>query len=355
MTSFSERAGCWFQRSGIQSPSGGVARYYRSDTGRNLPISNEITGYAASALSYLHTLTGDTGCRDAAIRAAQFLIREAWDASASAFPFEPGSDRAYFFDTGIIVRGLLAVWRMTGEQEYLEIARGAALSLAFDFLGESEFHPVVSLPEKQPLPREAGWSRMPGCYQLKAALAWHDIAKACGDTHAEKLYDSAVAAALRTHESFLNLEPDREKLMDRLHAYAYFLEGLLAAAARDDVRSALAEGLTRASVLRREIAPLFERSDVPAQLLRVRLIGHHAGLVPLNEAEAREEAARAAWFQAPGDHPDPHLRGGFFFGSRRGELLPFSNPVSTAFCAQALEMWRQHEAGRWCFELQQLI
>ncbi len=355
LSSFLEHAGCWFVRSGIQEPSGGVARYYRSDTGKNLAVSNEITGYAASTLAWLYSVTGDTRFLDPAIRAARFLTRDAWDSAASAFPFEPGSDRSYFFDTGIMVRGLLAVWRATGEEEFLAGARDAALSLAFDFLGDGEYHPVISLPDKQPLTYEPRWSRNPGCYQLKSALAWRDIAQASADEHARKLYEATLAQMLRTHESFLDAEPDREKLMDRLHAYCYFLEGLLSSADRNEVRAALAAGLTKASRLRREISPLFERSDVAAQLLRVRLIAHHLGAVPLDDAEAEEEAARAASFQAPGDHPDAHLRGGFFFGIRRGVTLPFSNPVSTAFCAQALELWRQHRAGCWSFDLQQLI
>jgi hypothetical protein len=354
-------AGCWFLRSGIQDPSGGVARYYRSDTGQNLAVSNEITGYAASTFAYLYSITEDVAHRDAAARAARFLTHHAWDSAASAFPFEPSSNRAYFFDTGIIIRGLLAAWRCSGEEEFLDRAREAALSLAFDFLGDSEYHPIVALPDKQPLPHEPRWSRRPGCYQLKSALAWHDIAQATGEEHAEKLYQSMLAACLETHRSFLNAEPDREeppgreRTMDRLHAYAYFLEGLLPAADRDDVRAALADGLARASALRREIAPLFERSDVAAQLLRVRLIAHHLHALDLSEENAREEATRAASFQAPGDHPDVRLRGGFFFGSRHGELLPFSNPVSTAFCTQALQLWSHHQTGSWSFDLRQLI
>ena len=54
-----ERAGGWFLESGIQEPNGGVARFYRADLGRNRAISTEITGYAASALMYLHSATGD--------------------------------------------------------------------------------------------------------------------------------------------------------------------------------------------------------------------------------------------------------------------------------------------------------
>jgi hypothetical protein len=327
-------------QSGIQEPNGGVARYYRVDAGRNAPISNEITGYAASAFAY-------SGDLDAAVAAARFLTDHAWDASAHTFPFEPGSEFAYFFDIGIIVRGLLAVWRVTGEQRFQERACEAALSLAFDFMGDGVFHPVLTLPDKQPLQPEPRWSRQPGCYQLKSALAWRDI----GDEHALRLFDAVLAYSLATHESFLQGEPER--LMDRLHAYCYFLEALCAVTDRPEAAAALGSGIERVAALLREIGPLFERSDVCAQLLRVRLIAHHSGVAPLDEQAAEEEAKRAASYQS--DSTDPRLRGGFWFGRKADTTLPFMNPVSTAFCAQALAMWEQHCAGSWKFQLHELI
>jgi hypothetical protein len=304
---------------------------------------------------YLHSLSGQTAYLDSAIRAARLLTEQAWDRDSSTFPFEPGSDRAYFFDVGIIVRGLLAAWRASGDEEFLARAREAALSMAFDFLGEGVFHPIISLPDKQPLPYEPRWSRKPGCYQLKAALAWREI----GDEHATKMFESVLAYSLATHSAYLPKalasEPDRHDVMDRLHPYCYFLEGLLAVAGREDVRHALGTGVAQAGALFREIAPEFERSDVAAQILRVRLIAHHLGALPLDEKAAREEAAFAQSCQAAPEERNLRLRGGFYFGKKRGALLPFSNPVSTGFCMQALELWDQHETGRWSFDLQQLI
>jgi hypothetical protein len=350
LTSFLDHAGCWFLHSGIQERDGGVARFYRSDSAANASVSTEITGYAVSTLAYLHSRSGNPEYLDAAVRAARYLTGHAWDAAASTFPFEPGSDRAYFFDIGIIVRGLLAVWRATGEEKFRTRAQEASLSLAFDFLGEGSFHPVISLPDKQPLPPEPAqasrWSRKPGCYQLKAALAWREI----GDPHARQLFDAAVVSAISGHEKFLEEEKDREKLMDRLHAYSYFLEALL----YTSERQALSWGMERAARLLRDIRPVFERSDVNAQLLRVRLAAHHLGMVPLDEDAAREEASRIASFHAL-DSTDVRLRGGFWFGRKGEQLLPFSNPVSTAFCLQALALWQDHQAGRWSFELPQLI
>jgi hypothetical protein len=351
LTSFLEQAGCWFLRSGIQDASGGVARYYRSDSGANAPVSNEITGYAVSTLAYLHSRTGTQQYLDASVRAAQYLSREAWDLEASTFPFEPGADRAYFFDLGIITRGLLSAWRATGEEEFNTRARDAALSLAFDFLDDAAFYPVISLPEKQPVPPDGRWSRRSGCYQLKSALGWLEL----DAQHASPLFERMLAYSLATHQSFLDGETDRERLMDRLHAYCYFLEALLWVADRADVRGVLAGGILRIGALLREIAPVFERSDVGAQLLRIRLIADYLGAVSLDEQAAGEEAERVISFQAPAEAADPRVRGGFWFGRKGAAILPFANPVSTAFCAQALALWGDHQAGRWSFQLPQLI
>jgi len=341
LTSFLEQARCWFLHSGIQEASGGVARYYRSDLRKNAPISTEITGYAASAFAYL-------GQTDYAARAASYLRDEAWDESANAFPFEPASPHCYFFDTGIIARGLLAAHRATGDERFRLCAEQAALSLVFDFMGEGVFHAIIELPEKQPLPYEPRWARSPGCYQLKSALAWLE---ALGDPGA-RAFESLLAYSLANHESFLT-GYDPGATMDRLHAYCYFLEALLWVADRGEVKRILREGIERAASLLRRIAPEFERSDVCAQLLRVRLIAHHLGAVELNESEAGDEAARTAGYQS--NSSDPRLRGGFWFGKRGGETLPFMNPVSTAFSMQALALWSEHQSGAWNFNLAELI
>ncbi len=348
-----QRAYAWLLRSGIQEPGGGVARYYRADTEKNAPISSEITGYAASALFHLHPLACDTTL-DAALAAARYLTRQAWCAQCATIPFEPGSEHAYFFDTGIIARGLLAAWTTTREVEFAERARGAALSLAFDFLGAGAFHPVVTLPEKQPLAYDPQrWSRSPGCYQLKAALAWHDIGREFEDAHAARMFDAALASALATHESFLPGSGDPEKVMDRLHAYSYFLEALLSVGDRPECQRALLGGMERVGRYLREISPRFERSDVCAQLLRVRLIAHRVLGLPLDREAAAEEARRATSYQARSD--DPRIDGGFWFGRRQGELLPFVNPVSTVFCMQALTLWQGHCENTWRFNLRELI
>ena len=334
-TSISQRAGHWFLQSGIQEANGGVARYHHTDRGRNARVSNEITGYAASTFVYLHTVLGEQQYLDRAISVAHYLCREAWDVNSSTFPFEPtfNTEQAYsyFFDCGIIIRGLLAVWRATGETEFLEKAKEAGLAMAYDFLAETAVHPIITLPDKQPVDYENRWARQPGCYQLKSALAWRDLAAATGEKTLEIPFERMLQYSLATCDAFLPGDANPERVMDRLHPYCYFMEALLAVSDRPEVKRALAVGVPRVAEALRAIAPVFVRSDVYGQLLRVRLMAAGRGAVPLDAGAAHEEMDAMLAFVRDD--------GGFWFGRRNGEFLPFSNPVSTAFCLQAITMW----------------
>jgi len=348
----------WFLESGIQESFGGVARYYRSDLRRNYRVSTEITGYAASTLVWLHRLNGDQRLLEAALRAGNFLIRHAWERSGALFPFEYAQDGdyaeplAYFFDNGIVLRGLLALWRATGEAEFLETARRTGAAMAEDFRAAFGYHPVLSLPDKAPVAPDTRWSRNPGCYHLKAALAWRELDEvqesAAFRSHCERLLEYALA----THEQFLGdcLDPS---IMDRLHAYCYFLEGLAPFLDRAECLRAFWEGIQRAAGVLEAVAPQFERCDARAQLLRLRLIAQAQGLAAWESAELEREAVRLLEFQLL--DPDPHLYGGFRFGRRGAEWLPYVNPYSTAFSIQALEMGRLCGAGRPQLAWQDLI
>jgi hypothetical protein len=347
-----DRALGWFLESGIQDPQGGVSRYFCVDTRQMRPASTEITGYAAAALVLLHQLTGDSRALDAAVRAGRFLTRVAWNPALAMIPFEldpAAPSPAYFFDAGIIARGLFALWRATGDTEFRDIAVACARSMARDFRGPSGYHPVLALPGRQPLPGVGGWSREPGCYQLKAAMAWLET----GDEEFVSLYEAALAGFLPAHAAFLDSEPDTERVMDRLHAYCYFLEALLPRAARPDCAATLRDGILRVRRLLEEIAPRFERSDVCAQLLRIRLYAAALGAAPLDAPAAEDEAARILAYQYR--DPAPGLDGAFCFGRRGSQWTPFANPVSTAFCVQALEMWRQYRNGEFRADPRELI
>lgn len=331
MVSQITRAGEWFLTSGIQESGGGVARYYRTDLRRNAPVSTEITGYTLSALVWM-------GHLDRAAVTANFLC-DVWERSGGVMPFEVREPVfAYFFDSGIIVRGLLAVWRKIGGPRYRDTAAAIGRHMLRDHVGPADIHPVLSLPSRQPVERDPlSWSRSAGCYQLKSAMAWHDLAQATGDESFEAAYDRALDYSLRTYTTFLPGHPDRLKVMDRLHAFSYFLEGMMPRAKEPRCCAAINDGIRRVAALLREIAPEFERSDVYAQLLRARVYADRAGVAPIDPDAASFEAAQLRSFQAPD--------GGFYFGRNGTEWLPYTNPVSTAFAAQALAVWSGEPAS----------
>lgn len=356
-------AGRWFLESGIIESSGGVARYYRSDLRQNAPVSSEISGYAVSTLLFLHARTGEGAYLDAALRTARFLTGVAWDKDLGTFPFEcpRGANEtrfSYFFDCGIIARGLLHAWRVTQQAEFRDAAIAAGRTMLSDFAagdsGAFVVHPILELPSKRPAARGTRWSARPGCYQLKSALAWYELFEIAGNAVFEQAYESARAAALANDADFLPGAPDAQDVMDRLHAYAYFLEGLLPAIDRPECASALRAGVARLAGYLREIAPVFARSDVYAQLLRLRILSGAADVLPLDRSAAAHEAEMIASFQILSSS-DPRVAGGFSFGTKLGEDMPFVNPVSTAFAAQALAMWQDYEANRPAISRQALI
>ena len=255
------RAGRWLLDSGIQESSGGFARFYRAESEKNRAVSTEITGYATSALIYLFDVTGDEIFLARARQTANFLIEQAWDKQLRTFPFEhpspaPESEHhAWFFDSGIIVRGLLAVWRKTRDERLLAIANEACHGMIEDFHSGEDFHPILALPEKEPLPRTQQWSRSPGCYQLKSALAWWDVSEVTGDAVLRDAYLEMLNFALRTHAAYLPGTSNQYIVMDRLHAYSYFLEGLTPVLDRPECASAYVCGLQTLSRWLRQTAP----------------------------------------------------------------------------------------------------
>lgn len=333
-----ERAGRWLLESGIRELGGGIARYYRTDAGANLPISTEITGYGISGLCYLHELTGDGEYLAAACESGDFLVHTAWDEDAQTIPFEVTGDErfGYFFDCGIIARALLWLYRLTGERAYLDRAQAIGVSMMRDFRAAEGFHPIIRLPDCEPEPYAIWWSKMPGAFQLKAALAWLDLATEVNEPKFAGCYEEMLAFGLRRYRETIDNEVDEPKKMDRLHAWAYFLEGLQPVKERAEVMPVLEAALREGEALREKLATGFLRSDVCAQLLRIRLL---AGLAP-----AAGEVERIREFQW--GEGEQRTAGGFGFGSRGGAMLPFANPVSTVFCTQALAMAEEWEQGR---------
>ena len=164
-----------------------------------------------------------------------------------------------------------------------------------------------------------------------------------------KVADNLLSWSMRQHEMFLPGSDEPDLVADRLHAYCYFLEGLLPYLERRfECAQMLQAGITKVEKLVLETRRALERSDVIAQLLRLRLLADYIGVVELDLSAASWEADSIPAFQL--FTADKRSNGAFSFGRRAGKLAPHASPVSTIFCLQALRMWRSEErrVGKEC-------
>ena len=92
-----------------------------------------------------------------------------------------------------------------------------------------------------------------------------------------------------------------------------------------------------------EIGPEFQRSDVLAQLLRLRFYADTFGVLEIDRATVESEVAALIEFQQQSS--DPRADGGFAFARRGTELVHHINPLSTVLALQALTMWESAEQG----------
>ena len=357
----SYRAGLtWLAHSGIQAESGGLFRYYRGDLSEYKNISTEITAYGIQAYLQL-PLPGQPGLLSNALRAGQFLCYDATDPQTGLLPFEASPDGsrpcrlAYFFDCAITMRGLLALWNATGDPMYLERTErcGATLMGTMSRV-DGSFFPMLDLDSGVPFVGADSWSLQPGVHHLKAGLAFWELAEVTSSGLFSKTAETLLQWCLHQHEMFLPGDSDSARVADRLHAYCYFLEGLLPfLEKRFETVLVLQGGITRVEKLLAETRPALERCDTIAQLLRLRLLSDYIGVVELDIPAAAREAESLLTFQLQTD--DRRANGGFSFGRRNGQLLCHASPVSTIFALQALRIWNQYQKGELRTTWQELI
>jgi hypothetical protein len=332
----------WLLNSGIQERDGGVARYVRSDTGVYAQVSAEITGYFLSSLLFFKG-----GGSEQTRSAARYLCDTAWNVEHQVLLFEKATSErpasGYFFDCGIAGLSLLEMFRNTGESEFLSRAIDIGNSMERDFrTPRGCFAAVVTLPSKALSPDEDWWSRKPGCYQLKSAVLWRRILEHKSEPNFFGLYDKVLGWALADSGSFLS-HGGAEHIMDRLHAYLYFLEGLLPVVTADKYAEEIRNGIALAASHLKAAARQFVRSDVQAQMLRLRLLSFSLGGVPFDHDALAEDVKQLLRFQVMS--PNPRLHGAFVFGRELGQMSPYANPVSTIFAAQALSLWLDFQIG----------
>lgn len=368
----------WLLESGIQNmtdedPSlkGGVSAWYDSVRQCYPFVYSEITGYAITALTYLHVQTGDDQFLGRAQSAADWLLEEAFDPTTGYFRCQYSLDahafipRAYAFDEAMILNGLTSLCRTTDEVRYREAAELGAQRLVTKWQrDDGAFTPFQSLSPTDTVDKIQKWSRQPGSFQAKNAIGLLNLYQITG---APALKDSVVKVCDRAlgfqHQTgfFVTSTYDDST---HLHPHCYSAEGLWVAgkllgreeyleSATRAVRWALDQQLPNGGIPRIYLNGEFngqERSDIIAQVIRLGILLIHEGRLGRAYLDNVERALeRLLSFQCL--EGSAQEKGGFVFGFQ-DDGLPANhvNSWCTMFALQAILMYLQHRQGSLDFD-----
>ena len=234
------------------------------------------------------------------------------------------------------MRGLLALWRAKGEES---TSRPRCERAADD----PRFHGGRCVPSdpgaarKRPLTR-AALVAVRGLLPAQAAMAWHDLFEATGEAGFEPHYGRAVRGP--GHDAgFPSGRTGPGESDGPAARVLLFPGGPASVAGAAECCARRWGGIGPRGGELRDIAPVFERSDVARNC---------CGCGSTRTGRAWRRGPRGGGRGGGRSRPSSSLNTPTR-GSRRllvrpqgGELLPYVNPVSTAFARQALDMWWQY-------------
>lgn len=235
-----QQATQWLLFSGIQehdhdSPMhGGVRAWFDTERRSFAFYYTEITGYALTSLLFLNYLHPDEQYVDHATNAAHWLITQARDPASGALRCRFGggaaTTHACSFDNGVCLNGLVNLYRLTGEQRYLDAATdvGAWLTGAMQ-ASDGSLMSKFDLSAATPHNPGGKWSLISGSYLVKAAIGLANLADLTGDERLTASVRALCDWGLTQQEPdgrFRTSPPNGDTY---LHPHCYGAEGLIVA------------------------------------------------------------------------------------------------------------------------------
>jgi len=374
------RARNWLLASGVQVVSdnplhqSGFVSWYDAEQ-QNMPyVYSEITGYLTTLMCALYDETQDSRFLDSARGAGEWLTRTAhpvlggfrclYPLQATRFDYK--FSHLYTFDGGVIVSGLVNLFRATKDGRYLATAVTAADWLIRDMQKpDGGFHAVYDVDHNQIIESDQEWSLCAGSYHTKVAIGLVNLFEV---TRIDKYRDAAVRAcnfALQFQQSdgrFISFPGEGGT---NSHPHAYSAEGLWVVGSllqRQDYLTASARAAqwlldwqSPEGIIPRHFhdgKPLYnERVDVLAQTLRLAMIHVGEARLPLSpEINRKLDQLVTLILRNQASADDSRIDGGFYFGRLSdGSVMPHVNVWVTAFVIQALGLYDAVKHNRYLF------
>jgi Glycosyl hydrolase family 47 len=264
-------------------------------------IYNEITGYALTSLIYIYSELSQPEALHAAKDSANWLIQNLNESTSFLLPagiieadtfVQKGdlSKQIYAFDNGMVIIGLLNIYKITKDRNLLIAAENMAKSLIERFFDGSKLVPVLDNCYNAISRDNVGsvgvkWSTVSGAYHSKLSLCFLELSRLTSNDHYAKVSDSLCRFALKFQQAdgrFIT-NPDQEKIT-YLHPHLYACEGLICGGIMQSNENYVSAGIKGVIWAMKQVNPLtgglprntaeksIEQSDCMAQLLRLLIL-----------------------------------------------------------------------------------
>ena len=300
----------WLLYSGIRITSGPDkgAVYGWKNLSRNSNLSSytypfiysEITGYAVTFFSWIYSELKTEESLEAAKLSAGWLIRN-MDLSSSSSLLVAGhvkgdnfkdkgnlSNQIYAFDNGMIIIGLLNLYKITKDSTVLSAAENMTKSLLRYFFNESSSEVITAALLDNNFETvsygKGKWSTVPGAYHSKLALALLPLYHITNNDLYNRITESLCnfATTFQKPDGRFTTNPGSEDVTF-LHPHLYACEGLIYAGITQHNTQHLMSGLKGLAWAVRQIKANgglprstyeqdIEQSDCMAQLLRLLIL-----------------------------------------------------------------------------------
>lgn len=301
----------WLLHSGIRIRNGrdkGAMYGWKNLNPPSYPfIYNEITGYAITSFLYIYSELGEPVALQAAKDSANWIVKNV-RSSSSSYLLPAGSiethnfnqkgdlsNQIYAFDNGMVIIGLLNLYKIIHDANLLKYAEKMAKSLIERFFDGSKliavldrlYRPTTSIANLNDggSRDDIKWSTISGAYHCKLSLALLDLSLLTKNDLYSKVSDSLCefAQKLQKADGRIISNPNLETVI-YLHPHLYACEGLIYAGVRQHNDVYFAAGLKGIVWAAKQINSLtgglprmiggksIEQSDCIAQLLRLLIL-----------------------------------------------------------------------------------
>jgi hypothetical protein len=257
-------------------------------------IYSEIAGYAVTCFSWIYTELGKPVALQAAKESADWIIRNMRSCLLVAGSTEIDnfdqkgelSNQIYSFDNGIIIIGLLNLYKITRDPNLLTVANLMTEALIERFFDGSKLTAILDASYEAMINDCANikWSTISGAYHSKLAIAFLELSRLTNNMLYAKVSNSLCDYAKTLQKSNGRFITNSGSDVTYLHPHLYACEGLIYAGITQSNENYYRAGLKGVTWAIQQINPTtgglprdtggrsIEQSDCIAQLLRLSLL-----------------------------------------------------------------------------------